>query len=148
MNFFSPSRGLFVFTPVLLLALWGMVLATRWRWCGTLPSYLIAVVLLHTLLVAVIWPGHCYGPRYFADITHLLWFFLLPVTLWWQRSAGRVRGAFAVVFLALSAWGVFIHVHGATSIAANQWSALPVNVDEARWRVWDWRDPQFLRGLR
>jgi hypothetical protein len=58
------------------------------------------------------------------------------------------RRVIAAVFLALAGWGVFVHVHGATSIAANQWSAVPVNVDEARWRVWDWSDPQFLRGLR
>src|SRR5947209_5366557 len=43
-------------------------------------------------------------------------------------------------------WGVFVHAHGAVSIAANQWSALPLNVDDGRWRVWDWHDPQFLRG--
>jgi glucokinase len=35
----------------------------------------------------------------------------------------------------------------ATSIAANQWSATP-NVDKAKWRVWDWSDPPFLRGLQ
>jgi hypothetical protein len=41
-----------------------------------------------------------------------------------------------------------VHARGATSIAANQWSALPSSVDDARWRVWDWSDPQFLRGLK
>jgi len=64
-----------------------------------------------------------------------------------QAYPGK-RRAIAAGFLALVAWGVLVHAHGATSIAANQWSALPVNVDEARWRVWDWSDPQFLRGLR
>jgi hypothetical protein len=50
--------------------------------------------------------------------------------------------------LTLAGWGVFVHGHGATSIAANQWSALPVNVDTARGRVWEWSDAQFLRGLK
>jgi hypothetical protein len=147
MNFFSPSRGLLVFTPVFVIAIAGMVTGCRRRWCGALSPYLIAIAILHTMVIAVIWPGHCYGPRYFADLTHLLMFFLLPALVWWQSSAAPVRGALAMVFLMLAGWGVFVHVHGATSIAANQWSALPVNVDEARGRVWDWRDPQFLRGL-
>jgi hypothetical protein len=33
------------------------------------------------MVVLTIWPGHCYGPRYFADITHLLMFFLIPTIL-------------------------------------------------------------------
>lgn len=115
---------------------------------GPLPAYLAAIVVLHAFLVMTIWPGHCYGPRYFADITHLLMFFLIPAILWWQHSAGRTRTALAIAFVVTAEWGILVHGHGATSIAANQWSALPANVDLARWRVWDWKDPQFLRGLR
>lgn len=148
MNFFSPLRGLFIFTPVFLFSLAGMVLAWRRRWCGRLPVYLGAIIVLHALLVMTIWPGHCFGPRYFSDITHLLMFFLVPGILWWQQQAPPARTAWATAFLTLAAWGVFVHGHGATSIPVNQWSALPANVDLARWRVWDWYDPQFLRGLR
>jgi len=147
MNFFSPSRGLFVFTPLFLFSVVGMVLACRRRWAGGLAPYLIAIVLLHTYVVMTIWPGHCYGPRYLSDITPLLMFFLLPAILWWRESASPSRTILAAVFLAAAGWGVFVHGHGATSIAANQWSDLPLNVDDARWRVWDWRDAQFLRGL-
>jgi hypothetical protein len=148
MNFFSPSRGLFIFTPVFLFSLAGMVLACRRRWCGLLSPYLVAIVVLHALVVMTIWPGHGYGPRYFADITHLLLFFLIPTILWWQKCTPPARTACAAAFLALAGWGVFVHGHGATSIAANQWSALPMNVDVARWRVWEWSDAPFFRGLR
>jgi hypothetical protein len=148
MNFFSPSRGLFVFTPVFLISLVGVALALRRRWCFPLTGYLAAILVLHALVVMTIWPGHCYGPRYFADMTHLFVFFLIPAILWWREQSGPARTALAAGFLALAACGVFVHAHGATSIAANQWSALPANVDDARWRVWDWSDPQFLRGLR
>ncbi len=110
--------------------------------------YLVAIVIFHTLLVTTIWPGHCFGPRYFADITHLLVLFLIPAILWWRERSGNVRRMLAAGFLLLAACGIFVNGRGATSIAVNQWSALPVNVDDARWRVWDWRDPQFLRGLR
>jgi hypothetical protein len=148
MNLFSPSRGLFIFTPVLLFSVAGMVLACRRGWCGGLSAYLAVIVVLHALVVMTIWPGHCYGPRYFADITGILMFFLIPAILWWQKSTPPARTASAAAFLALVAWGIFVHGHGATSIAANQWSALPLNVDTARWRVWQWSDAQFLRGLK
>jgi hypothetical protein len=148
MHLFSPSRGLFVFTPIFLFSVAGMILAWRLRWCWPLAPYVAAIVVLHTALVVTVWPGHGYGPRYFADITPLLVLFLIPAILYWRTMRGPVRTMAAGVFLLLAAWGVFAHGRGATSVAANQWSALPVNVDQAKWRVWDWSDPQFLRGLR
>jgi hypothetical protein len=147
-NFVSPSRGLFVFTPVFLFSVAGAALAWRRRWCFPLLPYVAAILVIHALLVMTLWPGHCYGPRYFADVTHLFVLLLIPAILRWRERTGRARTAFAAGFLVLAAWGVLVHGHGATSIAANQWSALPAEVDEARWRVWDWSDPQFLRGLR
>jgi hypothetical protein len=79
---------------------------------------------------------------------HLAVFFLIPAILWWQTTTAAVRGPLAAGFLALALWGVFVHARGGASQVANQWSALPQNVDHARWRVWDWNDPQFFRGLR
>ena len=148
MHLFSPSRGLLVFTPIFLFSAAGMILAWRLRWCWPLAPYLVAIVVLHTALIVSIWPGHGYGPRYFADITHLLVLFLIPAILYWRAMRGPARTMAAGLFLLLAAWGVFAHCRGATSTAANQWSALPVSVDQAKWRVWDWSDPQFLRGLR
>lgn len=148
MHLFSPSRGLLVFTPVFLFSVAGMILAWRLRWCWPLAPYLVAIIVLHAALVISIWPGHGYGPRYFADITHLLILFLIPAILYWRTMRGPARTMAAGLFLLLAAWGVFAHGRGGTSFAANQWSALPVNVDQATWRVWDWSDPQFLRGLR
>jgi hypothetical protein len=148
MYLFSPSRGLLIFTPVFLFSVAGIVLAWRMRWCWPLTPYLVAIIPLHTAVIVTFWPGHCYGPRYFADITHLLILFLIPAILYWRAMRGPARTVAAALFLLLAAWGVFAHGRGGTSIAANQWSALPVNVDQAKWRVWDWSDPQFFRGLR
>jgi MFS superfamily sulfate permease-like transporter len=147
MNLFSPSRGLLVFTPVFLFSIAGMVLAWRWRWCFPLAPYLIAILLAHSVIIAPYWPGHCYGPRYFSDMSHLFVFFLIPAILYWPKMQGHARTAAASLFLLLAVWGVFVHARGATSVAANEWSAQPVSVDDAPWRVWDWSDPQFLRGL-
>ena len=148
MHLFSPSRGLLVYTPVVLLSMWGAWLAWRRNWCRPLTRWLAAIPLLHFALICAAWPGHGYGPRFTTDMMHLAVFFLIPAQLWWQTAAGAARGALAAGFVVLALWGVWVHGRGAASLPANQWSALPQNVDTARWRVWDWRDPQFLRGLR
>jgi hypothetical protein len=147
MNWISPSRGVLIFTPVFLFALAGIVLAVRRRWLFPLSPYVAAILLLHSILISRYWGGHSYGPRYFSDMTPLFVFFLVPAVKFWQDMPKRaLRSVLAAVFLLFTAWGVFVHARGATSIAANQWNSTP-NVDQARWRVWDWRDPQVLRGL-
>jgi hypothetical protein len=147
MIFISPSRGLFLFTPVALFSIAGIVFAFRCRWCVPLTAYLAAILVAHSLIVACWWPGHCYGPRYFTDVTPYLIFFLIPGILCWQNLAGFRRPLAAGLFIACAVWGVCVHARGATSLAAQAWSSTPISVDDAHHRVWDWSDPQFLRGL-
>jgi hypothetical protein len=146
MHLLSPSRGLFIYAPIFLFSIVGIYLAIRRRWLYPLPAYLAAILVLHTILIASCWPGHCFGARYFVDLTPILMLFLLPMLEFWRKSS-RQR-SIAAVFVVCAGWSVFVNLRGATSIAVNQWSILPVNVDDAQWRVWDWRDPQFLRGLK
>jgi hypothetical protein len=148
MHLLSPSRGLLIFTPVVMVSFAGAWLAWNRNWCRPLVGWLAMIPVLHFLLICGAWPGHGYGPRLTTDTMHLAIFFLIPAVLFWQTLRGPARGALAAGFLVLALWGVFVHARGAASIRANQWSALPQDVDTARWRVWDWHDPQFLRGLR
>jgi hypothetical protein len=114
-----------------------------------LSRYLVAVPIAHAFFIAPYWAGHCFGPRYFCDMTPFFFLFLVPCILRWQEmGAGRRRQALSAVFVGAALWGCFVNLRGATSIAVNQWSALPVSVDQAQWRVWDWSDMPFLRGLR
>jgi hypothetical protein len=147
MHLFSPSRGIFIFTPIALVAVVGMVLACRTRWAFPLAPYLIAIAVLHVSLLCRYWPGSGYGPRFFADISHLLTLFLIPVFLYWQKLRGAPRTILAAIFLVLAAWGVFTNGRGATSVAAQEWNLTPVQPGHMLERVWDWSDPQFLHGL-
>jgi len=147
MQLFSPSRGLLIFTPVFVFSAIGMALAFRRRWIFPLAPYLVAIVALHALVISLWWPGHCYGSRYFTDMIPLFMLFLIPAIAYWQDMKGPLRTAACGVFAAVALWGVFTNARGATSVAANSWSATPVSVDLAPARVWDWKDPQFLRGL-
>jgi hypothetical protein len=143
MNLVSPSRGVLVFMPTVLVAVAGAVVAIRKRWLFPLSPYLAAIPVVHWIFIAPYWPGHCFGPRYFADMTPFFCIFLVPAALFW----GKQR-LFRVTFGILALCSVFVNLRGGTSIAVNQWSALPVGVDQAQERVWDWHDPQFLRGLK
>jgi Dolichyl-phosphate-mannose-protein mannosyltransferase len=146
MHLVSPSRGLFVFTPVLLFSIAGMALAWRTRWCFPLAPWLMAILLLHTAVIASVWEGHSFGPRYYADVGPLFLFFLIPAYRYWEGMRGAARRTAAAAFLLFAAWGIFVHGRGATSTAVQEWNVTPAAVDGID-RVWDWRDPQFLRGL-
>jgi hypothetical protein len=78
---FSPSRGLFIFSPVLVFAIYGAV--RRWRvgeW-QALDSLLALYVVLHWLVIssAAMWHGGAsYGPRFFADVIPIFIYFMIP----------------------------------------------------------------------
>lgn len=134
-------------SPIVIVSMAGVGIAWRRNWRRPLIGWLAVIPILHLALICAAWPGHGYGPRFTTDVMHLAVLFLIPAILWWQTTTGAARRALSGSFLAPSLWRVFVHARGAASPLANLWSASPANVDTARWRMWDWNDPQFLRGL-
>jgi hypothetical protein len=148
-NLVSPARGLLINMPIVLFAVAGIWLAWRRRWLFPLSPYLAAIPVLHLFFIAPYWAGHCFGPRYFSDMTPFFVVFLAPVMLHRpEMPGGAWRHGAGAAFVVLALWGLFVNFRGATSTAVVQWSAVPVSVDNAQWRIWDWSDPPFLRGLR
>ncbi|MBI3800786.1 MAG: glycosyltransferase family 39 protein [Deltaproteobacteria bacterium] len=147
-NLFSPSRGLFVFSPVLLFALSGFVLALRDRELRPLTLAYGAIIAGNLIIIGeawMWWGGHSYGPRFMTDVVPFLVYFTafnfrLPETFR-HRTQVTVSTVIAVLALASAA----IHAQGALRRATWQWNASPINIDEAPTRAWDWRDPQFAR---
>jgi len=76
----------------------------------------------------------------------LLVFFLIPVL---PRMVGRTARArlLCSLFCVLSAASLFIHFEGATNWECMRWNTSPIEIRYAPWRIWDWHDLQFLRGL-
>jgi hypothetical protein len=140
----SPSRGLLVFSPFFICAFAGVWFAIRRNWETPLVYYLALAIALHWVIISAFedWTaGFCFGPRYFSEITPLLMFFLVPVI---QEYAERGKPKFALAgFILCLGIAVFIHMRGAVVWAVEEWNQPEVNSA----RVWDWKDPQFLRGL-
>ena len=141
-NLVSPSRGLLVYTPVFVFSIWSMA---RGLWRTPLTVWLSGLTLAHWIAVSSYvlcwWAGHCYGPRFFTDVTPVLVLFLIPYLARWEELSRVVRVAFVVCALI----GLAMHVHGGWSAAVYRWSVDPTNIDSHPERNWDWKDPQFLR---
>lgn len=141
-NLVSPSRGLFVYTPVFLFSIWSMV---RRLWQTPLKNWLSALTLAHWIAVssyvASWWAGMCYGPRFFSDLTPVFVLFLIPYLARWEGLSRVAR----VVFVACALVGLGMHLRGGWSIAVYEWNVKPVSVDQHPERNWDWSDPPFLR---
>jgi hypothetical protein len=141
-NLISPSRGLFVYTPVFLFSIWSMV---RGWWQAPLHRWLSALTLTHWIAVSSYvecwWAGDCYGPRFFADLTPVLVLFLIPYLARWEGLSRVARTSFAACALI----GLAMHLRGGWSEAVYEWSVKPVKIAQRLERLWDWSDPPFLR---
>jgi hypothetical protein len=147
----SPGRGLLVFVPLVGLSVAGVILLRRshslspfWIAVATVPVALL--LLLSTFKVW--WAGDAYGPRFFTDFMPFFVLLALPaVDHIAQHRLDRQTLVVGVVSVCL-VWSVFVEVQGATLRSSWCWNIEPVNLDAQPNNVWNWADPQFLRGIR
>ncbi len=155
----SPSRGIFIFSPVMIIAILGAVRVWRMRMNerGTergdtllLARYVsmaaIAILLTYSKFI-VWWGGHGYGPRYLTDsmpfVGVLLAFGFLPREALRARSAGSRRTPVAAMVLLICSIGV-------QAIGAFCWPS-PWTLSgnpPYRYRLWNWRDNEIASCLR
>ncbi|QSQ13086.1 hypothetical protein [Myxococcus landrumensis] len=150
-NLVSPARGLLVFTPVLLLGVWGLVMEWRARTFSRLHVLLLVAVALHWVTISTFphwWAGHSYGPRFFTDMVPYLVFFLVPVVRELNWRGPEARRGLTATFAVLAVVSLGIHIHGASSRAVYKWNSFPLDVDAHPERLWDWKDAQFLGRRR
>lgn len=159
-NLISPSRGLFVYTPVFLLSALGVYLKRRDGALTRLDLAVLGTALFHWAVISshwLWWAGHSYGPRLFTDMVPFFLYLLIPVIakVAPNRETPALRARtwrYALPFWLLAGISFFMHYQGATQPATVRWNwgfeDIVPNVDQDPARVWDWSDPQFWRGLR
>ena len=148
----SPSRGLFVYSPYLLFAVAGFVMA--WRGRRDERALLVRDASVAALGIYVVysffgswWGGWAFGTRYMSDAQPLyalaVAFVLdggVPARLWTR-----------IAFAATLAWSVFVNFAGAGWYYqfwnGYHWDVTP-NIEETSYRLWDWADTQWGFVLR
>jgi len=142
--FVSPSRGLMIYMPIVLVAMGGAAVA----WRDPLARYgLVLPTVLYLVLwskYAVWWSGHSFGPRFAADLAVPFALLAAGTVAYWAASTALTR----MVTTAALAWSVMIQAVGAFAYPAGDWNGLPLNVDLTHDRLWDWRDSQLIRTVR
>ena len=115
----SPSRGMLVYSPILVFAFWGAVRLWREPGLGRLRPLSIAVVLL--LLLHASWfdwyGGWSYGYRLVISVTPLLALCSVAVA-----ETVRRRKVLLVLFLASLVWSVGVQVIGAYAYNMVGWN--------------------------
>lgn len=139
----SPSRGLFVFSPFLLFALPGIVLA--WRRGPQVLRYasvgLVAFVCLYGKYIY--WDGGwAYGPRFLLDVTALLCLYLAAPLEWiWARLHWRRA------FVGAGLLSIGIHALGAYTYDTNWEGGGVAPFGPTYARIGRWRESQILWHL-
>jgi len=148
----SPSRGLLIYSPYLLFAAAGFVMA--WRARRDDGALIVRDASLAALgiygvysLFGAWWAGWAYGTRYLSDAQPL---YALAVAFALDRGA-LVRLWTKIAFAATLAWSVLVHFAGAGWYYlfwnGYHWDVTP-NIDRTSYRLWDWADTQWGFVLR
>ena len=146
----SPSRGLLIYSPILLLSFAGVIIKVRRREFEKQDVVVLAIMGLHWVSISLWWNwwgGVSYGPRLFSDMLPYFVYWLIPVAGMLAKVTTRQRRLITMTSAGLAAFSIFVHARGVTSSDVMDWNASPAPIDFYSFRVWDWRDPQWLRGL-
>jgi hypothetical protein len=162
-NLISPSRGLFIFVPLILIAGYLLIVFRHSIKQRELVFVSVISIFLHLILVSTWWAwwsggGGTYGARFSTDIVPLIVLlgilgiraaldnFRIP-----QKKNGfgsRLKKVFEISFAGLFVFlSVAFNGAGALSKYGNSWNELPVNIDLDPHRIFSLKHPQFYCAL-
>ncbi|MBF2067137.1 MAG: glycosyltransferase family 39 protein [Calothrix sp. C42_A2020_038] len=157
----SPSRGLLIYSPIVLYSLPGVYKVFQSRagkdekliGCMTIA----AVILIVSYCFSTYWSaGYSYGPRFMTDILpiacYLIAYFVQD--LFTTSKFSTILSSFnfnIITFTVAIVYSLFVQFVGA--FGANpgvEWNSLPLIVDkrEYRYRLWSVNDSQIERHAR
>ncbi len=141
-HLFAPNRGMFIFSPILLLAALPMVrhlsLVRREPWLAMLAWGALVGILARGLFYG--WfGGHCYGSRYSLDSAPFMLIGAAP--LFAKLFERPLRAVVPVALFLLSAGIQFLGV----ARDYESWNVLMGMSKETN--AWNWRMPQILHCL-
>jgi hypothetical protein len=139
----SPSRGLFVFSPIFLFASLGAAISLRDKRRWPVAPFLAAGTVLLVLLYSrwtTWWGGHTFGYRYLIETLPGLMIFL---AIAWEERIAHSR-ALGVAFALCLAWSLGVHALGAYF----QPSGFNQKMDENPSVLWSLRTSEIVMSTR
>jgi hypothetical protein len=146
----SPSRGLLVYQPWLILGLAVLIPSIRQR-IGRLASHgpagwvwpCLAAIVLQIVLVAgwaSWWGGHCWGTRLLADVIPLAALLCVkPIAALWESNSEQR------IVVAVGVLGFCLH-YAAVHYRADYWNnTVDPGLPETYQQLWSWSRPPFVR---
>ncbi|MBD2098814.1 hypothetical protein H6F90_27515 [Trichocoleus sp. FACHB-591] len=152
---FSPSRGVFVFSPIVIFCIPGFwQVFKKSKNCQDerlIASLAIAGIILFFsyCFYTIWWAGGSYGPRFISDINPILCYligYFIDSQFNFVSSNRKIFISSLTVFLIFLVVSTFSQVLGAFSKA--EWNGLPINVDTYPVRLWDLKDTQLSRHAK
>jgi hypothetical protein len=139
----SPSRGMLVFSPIVLIAMVAIPRAFTAGWRSPLPWCALAFVAQYALYssYSVWWGGHTYGPRYMLDLLPLA----VPLAAVTMATASRPHPILAVCAAAALVWSLMVAATGAVCYPHERWNTEPSEIDLDHSRLWSLTDTQIER---
>jgi hypothetical protein len=145
-NLIGPSRGLFVFVPSTLFALYLIVRYRKHVIYRSLAVFAFIQIIALAIIIANFYrsQGLSYGPRYFSEaIPSFVLLAILGLDAMRrakESSPHRIEIGAALFLVAVS---VAMNARGAWSFAGLDWT----QDTQRSLGIFDWRYPQFMAGL-
>lgn len=146
----SPNRGLFVFVPFVLFSIVGMHKAIKDPNADLIFKLLPIYVVIYAIVLAMFphwWGGHSYGPRLYTELMPIFAIYLYWVIIDIQKEDKAYK---PLIFIGIITYCVLVQSFAVIdpSYSVHAWNNLPLNVDLAPERIWDWSDMQIFRIMR
>ncbi len=142
---FSPSRGLFFFSPILIFSLFGAYILFKSRFAR--DEKLIGLMIIAAIFIfinysfyIIWWGGHCYGPRFLTDILPIVCYLINYSIVNYKKSIVKQIILGSIVILS-----VYPQAVGAFGDTGFYWNPYPLEIDHYPERVWQIKDNQIQR---
>lgn len=146
----SPNRGLFIFVPFVLFSIVGMHKAIKDPNADLIFKLLPIHIVTYVIVLAMFphwWGGHSYGPRLYTELMPTFAIYLYWVIIDIQKEDKAYK---PLIFIGIITYCVLVQSFAVIdpSYSVHAWNSLPINVDLAPERIWDWSDMQIFRIIR
>lgn len=149
----SPSRGLLVYSPILIMSLFGFSEVSRIankkiKYFLFFSGFAVIIQIILYSSFKTWWAGWSYGPRFLTGILPPLVIFLALYlnTYTGIRKFDKKKILSLSFILVLLVWSVFTQIIGAFYYPSGNWDGYP-NIDQHPERLWNFEDTQIKRSF-